>query len=190
MPSNSAAGIAATLCAWLDSFLSTPMSASVGLELKTGSVVAPVSFGLPPVASPTVAFCSTSNSPRRRSARMRISAASISSWRFRDWCCPVAIWKRHRAAGASGGVWDGIGAGHAVRGSLGPQRATGHDLSGRPARAKVHHTQAVSTPWRHGGALYVEHLAAEGRLIACRLVAVPRGAVRSCGALGEGRKGH
>jgi len=35
--------------AWLDSFLSTPMSASVGRSLKTGSVVAPVSLGLPPV---------------------------------------------------------------------------------------------------------------------------------------------
>ena len=74
----------------------------------------------------------------------------------------------HRAVG-----WDGIGAGRAVRGCLGPQRATGPDLLGRPARVEVHPTQAVFTPWRHAGAFYLEHLAAEGRLIACRLVAAP-----------------
>jgi hypothetical protein len=77
----------------------------------------------------------------------------------------------------------------AERGCWGPQRAPGHSLSGRPARAEVHHTQAASSPWRHGGAFYVEHLAAEGRLIACRLMAIPRGVGCPCDALREGRKG-
>ena len=78
MPSNLGSGIAAIFCERADSFLSMPASVSLGTDGGASMEPPCVLLGRVPGFSSTVSFCVRIISPRRRSARIRISATSIS----------------------------------------------------------------------------------------------------------------